>query len=181
MRRKYARYFIVSMGMLLFTFILCTTGCGKDLSDTASQILQTITLKFIDLQGFDKEKRLVTIDISDFSQYSTQDYQKWVKDTYTNDNTVIVLFTHEDESFTDVSDAKEYLNNNGYEAFLLSDFDWTAIRINCKDSGQQMKANVKYQVDILYPFIHAAEGFEMRMKYRNETWSVDEVISNKIS
>ena len=181
MRKKYARNFKVSMGMLLITFMLCITGCGKDLSGTASQMLQAMTLKYIELQEFDSAKRLVTFDISDLSQYSTEDYQKWVKDTFTYDNTVIVLFTHEDESFTDVSDAEEYLSNNGYEAFLLSDFDWTAIRITCKDSGKKIKEDVTYQIDILYPIIHVAESYEMRMKYSNETWSVDEVISNKIS
>lgn len=169
------------MGMLLFTFILCTTGCGKDLSETASQMLQTMTPKFIDLQGIDKEKRLVTIDISDFSQYPIEDYQKWVIDTYTNENTVIVLFTHEDECFTDVSEADGYLSSNGYETFTLSDYDWTAIRISCKDSVQQIKANIKCQIDISYPLIYAIEGFEIKMKYRNETWSVDQVLSNYIS
>lgn len=181
MRKKNARNFKASMGMLLITFMLFITGCGKDLSGTASQMLQAMTLKYIEIQAFDSAKRLVTFDISDLSQYPTEDYQKWVKDTFAYDNIVIVLFTNEDESFTDVSDAEEYLSNNGYEAFLLSDFDWTSIRISSKESGKKIKEDVTYQIDILYPIIHVAESYEMRMKYSNETWSVEEVISNKTS
>lgn len=178
MKKIYVKLLVTT---LMFTFLLYTAGCGKDLSPTASALLQQITGEFIYYGGFDAENRLVTIDISDFSQYSTDDYVKWVMDTYTNKNTVIVVYTDQDKGFSGMSEAKEYLQNNGYESFLLTDFDWTNIKISRENGKQRINPTIKCVINISYPSIFGMEGFEMKLKYKDETWSVVELKQTYIS
>ncbi len=163
---------IVTLAMIF------TTGFGEDLSSTASQMLQTLTPKIILLKGMQKETRLVTINIAEFSQYSIDGYAGWVEDNYADENTLVLVFSGDAEIPKDGNEVKTYLCENGYEDFSKTDFDWTNLNIRWKKDSKKnkkIKKKSELQIGVSYPLIHEAEGFNVEMEYRNGDWEVDDM------
>lgn len=169
----------------LCSTILLLSGCSaikqEDMSGYAVELLQSVTIEFIDSKGIDKGKRLITIDISEFQELAIEKYEEWLQDSYANEDTVLVVFTDNKERWASSQEAKDYLSQNGYNNFVESEYDWTSITISRKSEKEYIHRSEVINIDISYPFIRCAEGFEVRMEYGDAKWKVIEVASTYIS
>jgi len=165
--------------IVLFGTIFLLSGCGvskqEDLSGYTIELLQSVTTEFINSRGFEAEKRLVSIDISAFQGISTEQYEEWLQETYADDDTVVVAFTDKSELFESRQEAEDYLSLSGHDDFMVSDYDWTSIRISRKSEKEPIHKSEVLNVDISYPMIRCAEGFEIQMEFDDEAWKVIEV------
>lgn len=172
------------------TFLLC--GCGinsqelfpaneqqssveeEDLSEYTSDLLQCVTNEFIKYKGLDHPYRLVTIDISAFEDFSIEKYEKWVEETYADEDLVVVVFTDKDDVYESESEAEEYLQKNGYEncESFPDDWDWTSIRITRRTEEETIQPREQLFVALSYRTIEESEGFEVKLKYDDEEWAV---------
>ena len=146
----------------------------EDLSEYTSDLLQCVTNEFIKYKGLDHPYRLVTIDISDFEDFSIEKYEKWVEESYADEDLVVVVFTDKDDVYESDSDAEEYLQKNGYDNYesFPDDWDWTSIRITRRTEEETIQPKEQLFVALSYRTIDEREGCEVKLKYDDEEWAV---------
>jgi hypothetical protein len=138
-----------------------------DLSAYTLEMLQSVTPRFIDYTGTKTTKRLVTIDISAFDSQLTEGYAEWVKESFGNEDTTIMVIEDEEKSFSeaDLADALSALEE------LPDDtddtYDWTKICIE-RDSDEAMKSTEMLTATLSYPIIMENEEFKVEMEYHNQ-------------
>lgn len=170
---------------VFFCALFLISGCQirkeEDLSGTVTELVQEATKQFINSSGFGLELRLVSIDLSAIEGVSTREYGDWIQENYADDNTLILVFSEENEADAFGDNAREYLRQNGYEEFADSDYDWTSISFRRDSKSDEIEASELLHVAINYPYLPASEGFEVQMEYSDGAWEVEDVESTYMS
>lgn len=185
------------MSLLVFvTMLFSLCGCGinsqelipeneqqsssveeEDLSEYTSDLLQCVTNEFIKYKGNDVPYRLVTIDVSAFEDFSIEGYEDWVRETYTDKDLAVVVFTDERDVLTSEDEAERYLEKNGYEncQSFPNDWDWTSIKITRRTKEETIQNKERLYVTLAYMTIEEREGCKVKLGYEDEEWSVMKV------
>lgn len=145
---------------------------SEELSSYDTKLLQFVTSEFISDVGQKEDKCLITIDISAF-EHSAEKYEEWIQTTYSDEDTLVLVFTEKSEVFQTMDAAEDFMKQNGYEDYqnLASGCEWTSIMIQRVPEEVTTGCDVM-TVDIAYPITAGGKGLELQVKNIDDVWEI---------